>query len=171
MIEENIFQHSRPYGEHYDCLFGPNADLIWERSWQHNLILNNLGIVLASLLKNGSQQQPLAYWAIGSGDSQWDRGRLPIEVDRLGRSELYNEVDRKEIKPENLSLGSNRETSQLECSMKFVSERETYSMREFGLLARDPAASRKFLLINHQIHARIDMQPGFTLQRTIRLTF
>jgi hypothetical protein len=176
MIEETLFQHHFPRGEYQDILFGPDGNIVWQTPWQSNLIVNGLGIALAALMKGEGNR--LTFWAVGSGEEEWDgpTPNLPSEKDLLKRDALYNETSRKEIPRDKIETNP-LQTNQLQIRMDFIASDipsdKSLSLREFGLFAGgsiDPDEDLG-ILINHRIHPRIDLQEGFTLQRTLRLTF
>jgi hypothetical protein len=156
-----------PVGRYRDRLLGPDREPAWERPWERNLIVDELRKLLAALVKGDPQ---------GSGDVTWDAGNLPSEAARRTRTQLFTETARKQIPPGQVTFIGGTFTNQLELTMQFTTADipggpATWSLREFGVFAGGTAASGSGLLLNHRIHPRIDMQPGFTLERTLHLTF
>ena len=183
MTEELIFHQHYPKGEHQDILIGPQGNIIWERPWQSNLIVNGLRCLLAALVMGDSKVSPLSHWAVGSGEETWDQnqGSQPLEEDRRNRTELFEETARIAISPDRgISFLSDEKTptsdrtERLEIVINLTAEQikgENKLLREFGLFAGGTSDLNSGILINHRIHPRIDMKHGFTLQRTLRLTF
>jgi hypothetical protein len=178
MLEETIFKDPYPQGEFCDRLISLEGDIIWERPWQPNLIVNGLRRLLAALIKGDPQGQQLMYWAVGTGEEAWDGGTLPPEATRRSLEQIYNETARKAIPPAQITFLGGSFTNQLEIRLDFTTSdippgpgNQNWRLREFGLFAGGTAALNSGVLINHRIHPRIDMQDGFTLQRTLRLTF
>ncbi len=162
-----------PCGAYRDVLLGPAGEVVWEQSWQPNLIVNSLRSLLAALIKGDPQGQPLAFWAVGSGYDTWDTGAVPSDADRLGLTGLYAETGRKPLPPEQITFVGGSLTNRLEISAQFsVADiaGPVLSLREFGLFAGGSTAAGSGTLINHRIHPRIDLQVGFTLTRVLRLT-
>lgn len=177
MEEERVYSAaSFPIGEYRDVLFGPHGELIWERDWERNLIVDGLRKLLAALVKGDPLGVPIAYWAVGTGDETWDQGNVPGEATRRTFIKLVKETARKPVAPSQIKFFGGAFTNQLEISQDFVAADIAngplaWRLREFGLFAGGTAAVDSGILINHRIHPRIDMQPGFTLKRTLRLTF
>ncbi|PSR18694.1 hypothetical protein C8255_06115 [filamentous cyanobacterium CCP3] len=176
MAEETILQNGFPKGEHRDILLGPNGEVIWERPWQSNLIVDGLRSLLAGLLKGDAAVSRLNFWAVGTGEREWDEGDLPNDDDRRMRIELFNEVGRKRLDDGQITFVGGTITNQLEITTDFVVDDlaaglENRQLREFGLFANENTTLGNGLLINHRIHPLIVMQEGFTLQRVLRLTF
>lgn len=179
MIEETVFQQQFPQGQYRDVLLSPQREVIWEQPWQPNLIAEGFRRVLAALVRG--EGDSLNFWAVGTGQEEWDSptAELPDDETRRQLIALYNEIRREAISPDDIIFvgGSPTEpTNQLEISVAFTiaedaGEAETQSLREFGLFAGGSIEPNSGVMINHRIHPRIDLQPGFTLQRTLLLTF
>ena len=175
MTEEMIWKAGFPVGEYQDWLLDPDGEVIWTTPWQRNLIVAGLPKLLAALLKGDAQGKPLSYWAVGNGEESWDSGALPDDSARERWEFLKAEVARKDISGQIKFLGGNF-TNQLEISITFTAndvgpDKQKWRLREFGLFAGGSAALNTGTMINHRIHPRIDLEPGFTLQRKLRLTF
>jgi hypothetical protein len=163
-----------PIGEHRDALYGPRGEPIWVRDWQRNLIVDGLRKILSALVKGDSQGVPIAYWAVGSGDDTWDGGGVPADATRRTFVRLVKETARKPLTPQQIKFYGGSFTNQIEVSQDFVAEDipgGPLRLRELGLFCGGSAATDSGVLINHRVHPRIDLQPGFTLKRTLRLTF
>lgn len=178
MVEEIVFGDHFPKGEYRDILIGSQGDVLWETPWQRNLIVDGLRKLLAALIKGDPQGNPVAFWAVGTGQDVWDAGTVPPDAARRTRTQLYNETGRKSIPPGQITFLGGSFTNRLEITMEFTTAdippgagNQNWRLREFGLFADGTSAVNSGVLINHRIHPRIDMQAGFTLQRTLRLTF
>jgi hypothetical protein len=176
MRKEYSGQGPYPRGECRDVLIGPDGRCIWRRDWQHNLIVEGLGNLLAALVKGDAQASPLTFWAVGSGDVTWDSGTLPPEAALRTRTRLYHETGRKAIPPGQIAFLGGTFTNQLEIGLEFTTADvpggdADWQLREFAVFAGGTMVADSGVMINHRIHPRIDLQPGFTLQRTLRLTF
>jgi hypothetical protein len=161
-----------PAGRHRDVLVGPDGRVLWERTWASNVIADSLGPLLAALVKGDPQGASIAWWAVGSGESQWDAGPPPDDAVRRGRTRLYAETGRAAVAPGQITFLGGTFTNRLEIISSFTTaEVPAGPLREFGLFAGGTSAADSGVLVNHRVHPRIDMQQGFTLQRTLRLTF
>jgi hypothetical protein len=166
----------KPAGRYRDRLLGRDGALLWERTWERNLIVDGLRSLLAALVKGDPQGAPVRFWAVGSGEAAWDAGTLPSEVARRTRTQLFTETARKQVLPGHIAFLGGTLTNQIEITTQFTTADipggpATWSLREFGVFAGGTPASGSGLMLNHRIHPRIDMQQGFTLERTLRLTF
>lgn len=173
-LNEEIHETGHPYGEFQDRLVAPDGRLVFCQPWQRNLITDRLRQVMAALLKGDSQGVPLAYWAVGRGEDGWDGGAVPPDTTRRSYVKLVNETGRKAISPAQISFVGGSFTNRLQITAEFIVTDISGSdkhLREFGLFAGGSSTVDSGNLINHRIHPRIDMQAGFTLQRTLRITF
>jgi hypothetical protein len=180
MTEEIIFHHHYPQGEYRDILVGPQGDIVWERPWQHNLIVEGMSRLLAALLKGDRRSASLTHWAVGAGMTEWDRGSQPTDNDLRKRTKLYQETARIPIASgrgiDFLSNGTptGKMTDKLAITINLTADQlpdDRQQLREFGLFAGGKNTPNDGFLINHRIHSLIEMKRGFTLQRTLRLTF
>jgi hypothetical protein len=176
MIEERIPEETWPVGEYHDVLLDADGNQVWTRDWQRNLIVDGLRRLLAAMVKGDAQGTPLGFWAVGTGDVSWDGGTVPSEASRRTRTQLYTETARKVLSAGQITFLGGAFTNRLEITAAFTSADipggpATWSLREFGLFGGGTTTANSGVLINHRIHPRIDMQAGFTLQRTLRLTF
>jgi hypothetical protein len=175
MIEEILLKYYSPQGKFQDALIDIRGDVIWQTPWQSNLIVEGLRRVLAALMKG--EGQGLTFWAVGTGQDSWDNTK-PSDEERRQITQLYNETKRKPIPPEQMIFMGNNDSSlsnELQIRMNFLAEDIPVigdrRLREFGLISGGTVDPNTGILINHVIHDRIDLQEGFTLQRTLRLTF
>jgi hypothetical protein len=178
MIEEPLFKYCCPQGEFQDILIDIDGNVIWQTPWQPNLIVNGLRRVLAALIKG--EGQALTFWAVGTGQDLWDSlpPVLPGDDERRQLTQLYRETKRKPIPADQMVFVGGTPSSpsnQLQIRVDFLAEDIPVigdrQLREFGLFSGGTAVPNTGVLINHRIHPRIDLQEGFTLQRTLRLTF
>jgi hypothetical protein len=165
-----------PFGEYRDVLRDATGREVWARDWQRNLIVDGLRKLLAALVKGDPQGAKLGYWAVGSGDVSWDGGTVPSDASRRVRSQLYTETARLPLTAGQITFVGGTFTNRLDVTTQITTANipggpATWSLREFGVFGGGTAAANSGVLINHRIHPRIDMQAGFTLQRTLRLTF
>ena len=159
-------------GEHRDVLLGPDGELVWEREWGQNVLVDTARINLAALVKGDPSAGRVAFWAVGTGDPAWDAGP-PADAVRMTFTKLVAEVARKPIAPGQITFsppgaaGKTLEIQSTFVAADFDQAKPLPLLREFGLFSSGTPS----LLMNHRVHPPIGMQPGFTLQRTLRLTF
>jgi hypothetical protein len=172
MIEEVRSVRRSPSGEYRDVLVGRDGKVIWECPWQSNLIVDGMSRLLAALVKGDSQGRPVNWWAVGTGMESWDRSAPDSDP---AWTRLQNETTRRELIPDKnirfLGGIGHGVTNRLEISMTFFAANSIMPLREFGLFAGGNEKRESGLMINHRIHPRIDLQPGFRLQRTLHFTF
>ena len=171
--------HSQyPKGEYCDTLYDVTDQIVWQTPWRSNLIVNGLSRLLAALVKGDEAGDALAFWAVGIGNSDWDTGtNLPNEDERRNFTTLVNETGRKVIEPNDIIFfPSGSLSNQIEISVQFTAADiasdapENRQLREFGLFAGGTTSRGTGRLINHRIHARIDLEDA-PLERVLRLTF
>ena len=160
-------------GEHRDVLRDADGRIVWVREWEHNVIVTSLRSLLAALVKGDSQGHAIGWWAVGSGALAWDSPPgAPADAVRQGYSRLVAEVGRKAVPAGAMAFLGGSFTNQLEIISSFTTaDVPVGPLREFGVYGGGTAAANSGVLINHRVHPRIDMQPGFTLERTLNLTF
>lgn len=172
MIQETIYTPGYPRGEYQDTLIGPQGEIIWQRPWQHNLIVVGMGELLARRMK-GDDLDRIAWWAVGAGDEGWDiepNEKVKEANEKKSRTDLVSLVKKIPIEPSYIvyagGISPNIPTNTLEIKMDFtVPEIPQGPLREFGLM------SDRGVLINYHIHPRIDLTQGSTLRRTLHLSF
>jgi hypothetical protein len=173
MIEESLSPYCYPQGKFQDTLVDPEGQIIWQTPWQANLIVNGMRGVLANLVRG--QGTSLTHWAVGRGDASWDNPQeeKPKDEERREWTNLKVETGRQKLSHIQLI-----ESSTLQITANFTMDNifppkklEDFQLREFGLIVGGNSKLNSGCLINHRIHARIDLQEGFTLKRTLRLKF
>jgi hypothetical protein len=170
--EEEIRVSDAFQGEHRDVLLDANGRVVWESPWEHNVIVDTARSLIAALLKGDSQGAAIARWAVGAGEAVWDQSAPPPDAIRRTRSQLFAETGRKTIAAGQIIFLGGTLTNRLEITSSFTTaDVPAGPLREFGLFAGGTNAANTGVLVNHRVHPRIDMQAGFTLQRTLRLTF
>jgi hypothetical protein len=170
-MEEHV--HMTASGEHRDVLRGPDGRVVWVREWEHNVIVTSLRSLLAALVKGDPQGHAVGWWAVGAGGVSWDAPPgPPADSTRQTFTHLVSEVGRKAIPGGAIAFLGGAFTNKLEIISSFTTaDVPAGPLREFGLFAGGSVAANSGVLLNHRVHPRIDMQPGFTLERTLHLTF
>jgi hypothetical protein len=162
------------HGEHLDVLRDAQGSVLFARPWGSNVLVATCNKLLAALIKGDTLGHAVSFWAVGSGDPSWDGGNAPPDSVRVSYTQLQNEVGRKPVPAGSIAFLGGSFTNQLQIVMSFTSADlggGAVSLREFGLFAGGTTTANSGTLINHRAHGRIDMQPGFTLERTLNLTF
>jgi len=166
-------------GYYNDLLIDAHDRVREDRGWRANLIVEGCNRLLAALMKGQQGLGGILYLAVGEGVKEWD-GALPQPQPAATR--LSKEILRRPIAAEDIifldSAGqpSATPTGRLQISIEL--SRADFPangfrpVREFGLFGGNAtAAVDSGFMINHVIHPRIDITPGLTLCRTLRLDF
>lgn len=140
-----------------------------------NLIVNDIGKLIACLFMNKEGYKGLTYWAIGSGQDEWDtRPSSP----NVNDSRLQTEFFRKEIPKENIKFidehgePSAQVTNRISITLTFSTEEANGKWREFSIFGGDASSSLNTgLMINHKIHQILTKDNTMTIERQIRFTF
>ena len=159
-------------GRHRDVLLGPDGRELWRTPWRSNVLADALRNILAALVKGDAQGHAITWWCVGRGAAAWDVGGPPDDATRRTRTTLYQEAARKPVTAGQMAFIGGTFTNRIEIVSSFTTaDVPAGILREFGLVAGGTAVLGSGLLINHRAHPAIDLQPGLTLQRTLRLTF
>ena len=140
-----------------------------------NIIVNDIGKLIACLFMRKAGYQGLTYWAIGSGQDEWDNmDKNAIVTD----SRLETEIFRKAIPQENIKFldeyGEPTEevTNKISISLTFATNEANGKWREFSIFGGNANTSPNTgLMINHKIHKILTKDDTMTIERQIRFTF
>lgn len=160
-------------GVHRDVLRDASGEVVWVRDWASNVLVEGLRSLLAALLKGDPQGARLGFWAVGAGTAAWDASTgVPADTVRRTWTALAAEVARKPIAPAAITFVGGALSNVIEINARFTAaDVPAGPLREFGLFAGGTAALGTGVLVNHRVHPRIDVAAGFSLDRTVRLTF
>ncbi len=166
-------------GIYRDTLIDHQGRVCLKSVWHSNVIVQNCNTLLAALMKSDKGMSGILYFAVGEGESDWDSMR-PNPM--FTTSQLTTEVRRVVLNDndiaflDNTGQPSKTPTNQLEITVTLRGEdfelSEFQSIREFGLFGGNATEeSDSGFMINYVIHPRIDLVPGMTLNRMLRLNF
>ena len=140
-----------------------------------NLIVNDIGKLIACLFMRKEGYQGLTYWAIGSGQDAWDNSEQTATVND---TRLETEIYRKAIPKENIKFidehgeESEEVTNRISITLTFSTEEGNGKWREFSIFGGDATSSLNTgLMINHKIHKILTKDDTMTIERQIRFTF
>lgn len=162
-------------GRFRDVLRAEDGSALLDTGWRSNVIVDSAWRLVSALLANERGVRGILYWALGRGDPGWDEA--PIQADPR-TSRLREEVDRIPVGREairHLDLqgrSRSRPGPTLEVGLTVSWEDGPRTLREFGLVGGD--AEERIgtgYLVNYVIHPRLEVSPGRTLERRLRLTF
>lgn len=142
----------------------------------HNIIVNDIGKLIACLFKVQSGYSGLQYWAVGSGAEGWDNTN-PTQA-LATDTQLTNELGRKVISPSNivfLDSGNSTTgtvTNKIKVTVTFAESECNGTWREFGLFGGNATTTRNSgIMINHKNHAIMVKTNQMTVERQIIFTF
>ena len=160
-------------GLHRDVLRDRAGNVVWVRDWGPNVLVDGLRSLLAALLKGDPHGAGLGFWAVGAGTAAWDAPTgVPAEPVRRTWTGLADEVARKPLAAGAITFVGGSFTNVIEVTASFTAaDVPAGPLREFGLFAGGSAALGSGVLVNHRVHPRLDVAAGFSVDRTVRLTF
>ncbi len=161
-------------GQYHDTVRDTNGRLILDGRWRPNTIAESAWPLIAGLLKNDPGLQGILFWAVGAGEAAWDSSRPSANP---AATWLRQEIERRPLPAGSIVyLDSNggpagHATSRIEVSLSFTWPETAQTLREFGLFGGDASETKDSgYLVNYVIHPRLDLAPGASLSRRIRLS-
>lgn len=140
-----------------------------------NLIVNDIGKLIACLFKIHSGYTGLTHWAIGSGQEAWDDSETNPKVTD---TRLETEFFRKAISPSDIKFldayGEPTETitNRIGITVTFSTSEANGKWREFAIFGGNATGSANTgTMINHKIHKILTKDDSMTIERQIRFTF
>ncbi len=166
-------------GRYRDVCHDAQGHQLWDSGWQNNRIVQSCNLLLAALIKREADIDGISYWAIGTGNPEWDK-RIPSPT--FTDTKLFNEVARVPLALSQIVyIGDENEvsesvTARLEITASFSGNalgfENSQPLREFGLFGGDASeTSNSGFMIDFIIHPRYDLTLGSTLTRKVHLTF
>ncbi len=166
-------------GRYRDVCHDAQGHQIWDSGWKNNLVVQSCNFLLAALMKRETDISGISYWAIGTGNPDWDN-RIPSPG--FTDTQLFNEVARvplalsQIVYIDNENEVSESTTDRLEITATFNADalgfEDAHPLREFGLFGGDASETlNSGFMIDFIIHPPYDLIAGRTLTRKIHLTF
>ena len=168
-------------GIYHDVLYGPDGQIIEDRGWRANTIVNDCRLLLAEFMRGGTTSGTnafgLQYMLVGQGPTQ--RGS-ETDVVSADANETRTKLDApyaQQIAPLVIAYLDDNDnviarpsprlqiTATLGVNLPTTGE---WQLCEFGLFAQIAGSIR---MINYVRHVRIDKPSGTTLERVVRLYF
>lgn len=141
----------------------------------HNLIVNDIGKLIACLFKKESGYTGLGFWAIGSGQDAWDSSSVqPSVTDANLNTEFFRKaIPASNIKFLNPSNGeSSTPTNKIGITLTFTENEANGKWREFSIFGGNATSSlNSGIMINHKIHGVLVKDNTMVIERQIRFTF
>jgi hypothetical protein len=158
-------------GHIVDRIFDKNGKLI-DVIEGHNLVVNSFLKLIMGLCKGDSGYGGIQYWAVGSGDSSWDKSLPNPEINA---TRLTSEIGRIKINPSEISyLTVDMEISQtptniIQIRHVFGPSECNGSWREFGIFGGDATSDANTgVMINKRHHGIITKTSDMTIERTMK---
>lgn len=141
-----------------------------------NIIVKNIGKLIASLFKIQSGYTGLQYWAVGSGSESWDNVNPTPATEN--DTQLVNEIGRKAISPSNITYldegnqPTSTVTNKIRVTVTFGTGDCNGTWREFAIFGGNATGTRNSgLAINHKNHSIMVKTAEMTVERQIIFTF
>lgn len=173
---DEIYRKPTKHWEVFDHFIYPDGTKELANPISHNIVVENLSVVIAALMKKEQGYQGILYWAIGSGLSSWPDDNPPAAKDI--DTKLQTEFFRKAINIANMrfidanNVVSLSPTNRVEASIILNENEANGKMVEFGIFAGNATtALNSGLMINHKTHPAIYKTSLVKLEKTIRFTF
>ena len=161
-------------GEFQDVITYANGE-VEVRPWQRNVIVKDIGKLVACLFKAQSGYSGVQYWAIGSGLDSWDNNPVNATENDV---KLVKEIGRKAIPAGSIKFidGNGNVTAsvtnRIEISLLFSENDVNGKWREFGIFGGNATGTKDSgIMINHKVHAILTKTNNMTVERKIRFTF
>lgn len=139
----------------------------------HNIVVNSALNLMAALIGNKIQNN--LYWAIGSGNADWDN--TPVDP-MLTDTQLENEIGRKLLVDSNIEFYDNvnkvsqTPTNRIHIMTMFEEQECNGDWREFGIFGGDANVTiNSGIMIDHKHHGIITKDSNTTIERHLILTF
>jgi hypothetical protein len=144
--------------------------------WKRNTIVDDIGKLVACLMKGQAGYSGIGYWVIGSGLDAWDDVTPPAPS--VGDHGVVTEVGRKQITTANMSfIDSNGTvtgvvTNRILIDVTFGNSECNGRWREFSIMGGNATATAGTgIAVNHKTHGLIVKTDQMQIERQIRFTF
>lgn len=141
-----------------------------------NLVVNGIYHLITSLFSNKEGYIGLQYWAIGSGEEDWDEGEPTAP--QVSDTTLHSELGRKEIQPGDCRFvdaqgeTASTPTNRLAVKVIFGYDECIGTWREFGLFGGNATGIQDSgIMINRKVHGVINKTREMEITREIIFTF
>ena len=162
--------------EVFDYFIYPDGTKELVSQISHNLVVENLSVAIACLMKRQAGYSGILYWGIGSGLTSWAEDNPPSPKDT--DQKLENEFFRKAINISDMvfinadNTVSEVPTNRIQASIVFDETEANGKMMEFAIFAGNATtAVNSGFMINHKTHPAIHKTNLVKLEKTIRFTF
>lgn len=177
MYNEGTDMSKASIGELRDIIKDANTgEIIEVHEWEKNIIVKDIGILVACLMKGHPGYSGMLYWAVGSGLGTWDNMNPPLPS--ADDHKLVNEIGRKAIPSASISFVdangnvSASPTNRLLITLSFGENDCNGEWREMMIVGGNATSTKDSgVAINHKTHQFIGKTTNVTVDRQIRFTF
>lgn len=141
-----------------------------------NTIVQNIGKLIASLMKGQSGYNGVKYWAVGAGSTQWDVVNPPQA--EVTDTKCVAEIFRKAITSDDITFvdasgePTTTVTNSIQITVTFTENEANGQWREFSIFGGNATATKDSgLALNHKNHGLIVKTNTMTIERKIRFIF
>lgn len=138
----------------------------------HNLVVNSFLKLVMALCKGEAEYKGIQYWAVGSGQDDWDTTTPDPEINA---TKLTTEIGRVAIDPSNIKFLTSEYTESptptniLEIKHVFGTADCNGKWREFGIFGGNATeVADSGIMINKRHHNIITKTEDMTIERTMR---
>lgn len=160
-------------GHIIDRIFDKDGNLI-DTIEGHNLVVNSFLNMVMALAKGEAGYSGIGYWAIGSGEDNWDSSTPDPDITA---THLTTEIGRVAIAPSEIKFldsdnaESNTPTNILQIKHMFTNNECNGKWREFGLFGGNATGTADSgILINKRHHSIITKTSDMSIERTMTFT-
>jgi hypothetical protein len=175
-MHNEIYRNPTKHWEVLAYLIHPDGTKELVRNIDFNIVVQNMSVAIACLMKRQTGYYGLLYWAVGSGGGTWseDNPPNPSETDSTLETETYrkaiNTSDIVFIDSNNVVSGT--PTNRIQVTVAFGTTEANGKLMEFGLFAGNATATAgSGIMVNHKTHAVITKTNVMQLEYVIRMTF
>ena len=170
---DNVKTNVHMTGDIIDKIYDKDGNLI-KVIEGHNLVVTPFVKLVMALCKGESGYSGIQYWAIGSGNVEWDT--TPQEPS-INASLLTNEIGRVAINPDNIKFllpdlsETDAPTNILQIKHTFGVDDCNGEWREFGIFGGNATSdANSGIMINKRHHPVIVKTNEMSIERTMRFT-
>lgn len=170
------------YGMYRDVLRGPGGQVLWDRGWQKNVIVDGCRVLLAELVRGAAGTLGIQGLQVGAGLVIWDvTPQPPAAADTVLQDPFpftvpLGSLQFDFVQPDGTVSPTPTNRLQIRATLGPGvppwpdANHPTITLREFGLVGR-LAGTVTPQLMNYVRHPAIVKDPVSSLERTIWLTF
>ena len=160
-------------GRYRDVVANAAGHVVRDSGWRCNVIARTAWPLVAALLRNDASLRGVLFCAVGEGETAWDAARPLAEA---SATRLRAELQRRPLDATDFAYldirgrATQQPTDRLEITARFTFSGRRV-LREFGLFGGNATtAANSGYLVNYVIHEPVELAPGQSLTRRVRLS-